>query len=28
LARELKNKSKQVKASSSLMNGLLKRAGV
>ncbi|MCW8327622.1 hypothetical protein MD588_02235 [Photobacterium sp. SDRW27] len=28
LARELKNKSKQVKASSSLMNGLLKRAGI
>ncbi|PSW18810.1 hypothetical protein C9I98_15185 [Photobacterium sanctipauli] len=28
LARELKNKSKQVKSSSNLMNGLLKRAGI
>ncbi|UJF18233.1 hypothetical protein L0B53_14575 [Vibrio sp. SS-MA-C1-2] len=28
LARDLKNKAKQVKSSSSLMNGLLKRAGI
>ncbi|MGF1682557.1 hypothetical protein [Photobacterium minamisatsumaniensis] len=28
LVRELKNKSKQVKSSSNLMNGLLKRAGI